>query len=74
VFRQPTLKFDNKISGTAWIDSVKLVKLGGGPLFGAQLKEKQYVARNWLCFAKGTSCLDYMIATASLHRRDEADQ
>jgi serine/threonine-protein kinase len=30
VIRQPTWKFDNKISGTAWIDGVKLVKSGEG--------------------------------------------
>ncbi|HLX43907.1 MAG TPA: O-antigen ligase family protein [Bryobacteraceae bacterium] len=27
VVRQPSLKFDNQISGTVWIDSVKLIKL-----------------------------------------------
>jgi len=27
VVRQPSLKFDNQISGTAWIDSVRLVKI-----------------------------------------------
>jgi carbohydrate binding protein with CBM4/9 domain len=27
VVRQPSLKFDNQINGTAWIDSVRLVKL-----------------------------------------------
>ena len=30
VIRQPTWKFDNKISGTAWIDGVKLVRMGEG--------------------------------------------
>ena len=29
VVRQPSLKFDNQISGTAWIDSVRLVKIDG---------------------------------------------
>ena len=29
VARQPSLKFDNQISGTAWIDSMKLLKLSG---------------------------------------------
>ena len=30
VVRQPSLKFDNQINGTAWIDSVRLVKLNPG--------------------------------------------
>ena len=30
VVRQPSLKFDNQINGTAWIDSVRLVKLNLG--------------------------------------------
>jgi hypothetical protein len=27
VVRQPSLKFDNQISGTVWIDSVKLTSI-----------------------------------------------
>ena len=30
VFRQPSLKFDNKIAGTAWIDAVTIQPLSGG--------------------------------------------
>jgi len=30
VFREPSLKFDNKIAGTAWIDAVTIQPLSGG--------------------------------------------
>lgn len=28
VIRQPTIKFDNKVSGTAWIDTIRLARIG----------------------------------------------
>jgi hypothetical protein len=39
-------------SGTAWVGGMRLLKWGEDRLFGVQLKEKQYLARNWLRFAK----------------------
>jgi len=27
VVRQPSMKFDNKVGGTAWIDGVKLARM-----------------------------------------------
>ena len=30
VIRQPSMKFDNKVAGTAWIDDLKLEPITGG--------------------------------------------
>jgi hypothetical protein len=29
VFRRPSLKFDNRVKGTVWIDQVRIIKLEG---------------------------------------------